>query len=276
MASASPDFPNPPVIELVLGIQFDPLKNITNGHLGCFWGQLSRGEWPTASDANRLSDQIEAFAAKTSWAPPAVGFQLLSQAGPQRLRIESHQKDRLIQVQDTRFVYNWVKQKGKYPRYVTIRGEFDDYYARFKSFVEAAELDLGELRPNQWEVTYVNHIPRGELWEHPSQWSNVLPGLLKEVSTFGNTEFESTSAEWRSVIPAKRGRLHITIRFQEMKRPDDEAEGVLVLHLTARGGVSEELDFEAGLELGHKTIVKAFLDITSPDAQMFWEKEKEE
>ncbi len=67
----------------------------------------------------------------------------------------------MIQVQNGRLHLNWLG-RGQYPRYATIRPEFDQALAAFTAFV--ADEDLGEIRANQREITYVNQIPKGPLW----------------------------------------------------------------------------------------------------------------
>jgi hypothetical protein len=68
-----------------------------------------------------------------------------------RTQIIRADDSRLIQVQDTRFIYNWKKaEAGVYPTYKTTRPEFNEAYIKFKKFVQ--EFDLGEIRENQWEV----------------------------------------------------------------------------------------------------------------------------
>jgi hypothetical protein len=39
-----PDYERPPVVETVLGVQFDPLPDLCNAHLGAFWGTLECDE----------------------------------------------------------------------------------------------------------------------------------------------------------------------------------------------------------------------------------------
>ena len=79
----------------------------------------------------------------------------------------------MIQIQNSRFAYNWKHHPGSekaYPGYEVLLPEFEDGLNKFTAF--AAEADLGRLDLNQWEVIYVNHIPKGDLWQ------TVLLGAL--------------------------------------------------------------------------------------------------
>lgn len=64
----------------------------------------------------------------------------------------------LLQVQQDRIIHNWRKQEGEliYPRYETLRERFKTEVDQFAAFLD--EENIGELRPNQCEVTYVNII----------------------------------------------------------------------------------------------------------------------
>src|SRR5438874_10933045 len=60
-------FKRPPVIETVLGVQFDPLPAMTNAHLGLFW-ELLGAEWPHVTDVMAIEQQFERFGEEQLWA----------------------------------------------------------------------------------------------------------------------------------------------------------------------------------------------------------------
>jgi uncharacterized protein (TIGR04255 family) len=217
------------------------------------------------NDAPRLPDQIERFGGPRSWGIPQMKLQFQSSPAPERVQFVRANGDRMIQLQDTRFVYNWIRQLEEYPRHPTIRREFDNHRKRFVEFCGRAS--LGPVHNNQWEVTYVNHVPAGDLWSNPTEWHRVVPGLLKPVTAFDATHVESLSGEWRSILPDDRGRLHISIQSREIK-----GTPTLVLHLTARGAVDEANSLDSGLDLGRETIVRVFTEITSKEAHEYWGK----
>jgi len=262
-------FTDPPVVEVVLGVQFEPL-GMTSGHMGWYWKEYLGDDWPEVEETNSLPDQIEKFGERRiHW--PKIGFQFTAGPTTNRLRIIHKNRDRMIQIQDTRFIYNWVKKNGTYPRYTTIRQEFVQHFAQFREFAD--KHGLAKLTPNQWEVTYVNHIPSGILWNVPADGAKVFPLLQKQPGSYGNTKFETMIGEWRSEIPPQRGRLHINLRYQEVKGSETSAVDVLVAHLTTRGPITEDQDFNIGLNLGHETIVKTFVDISSDFARKHWKED---
>ncbi len=157
----TPDFANPPIVEFVLGIQFAPLENFTTGHLGLFWERLGRNEWPIVGDEHPLEPQFELFD-RPRWSNPLkLQFKLQPGFQPGRFTLQNHDRDRMIQLQDTRLLLNWRKrttgQEDKYPSYKVLIRDFERHFAMLQQFV--AEHNLGELQLKQWEITYVDSFP---------------------------------------------------------------------------------------------------------------------
>src|SRR4051794_21592534 len=95
-----PEYANPPVVETVLGVQFDRLPKMKNGHLGAFWGGLSQREWPAIGDAPPLSNQFETFADSSRW-ERAVHVEF-TQDLSLRIQIKNADANRMIQIQNSR------------------------------------------------------------------------------------------------------------------------------------------------------------------------------
>jgi uncharacterized protein (TIGR04255 family) len=265
MEPNSSHFANPPVVEVVLGVQFAPLGSFTSGHAGWFWKDFLGEEWTRATDSPALPDQFETFE-RSRGAMPVFQVKLEARARPGRLQIANQGGDRLIQLQSTRFVYNWLKKERDYPSFAKVHAEFADYFQRFRTFADKAK--LGEVVPNQWEITYVDQILRGELWQSSSDWYRIFPGLLGPQPQIEGLGLESVGWEWHYEITPARGRLHVTIQ----PGTTDQQEPALLLQSTARGPVGREptLDLEAGLNLGHEVVIRAFLTMTSAEAQALW------
>src|SRR5206468_1644356 len=122
----------------------------------------------------------------------------------------------------------------------------------------------------QWEMIYVDHIPRGNLWQTPADWPNVLPGILGQVLGFEDSRFESLSGEWHFEIEPRKGRLHIAIQHG-LLGPGKNSE-ILLVQMTARGPVLDQpgWDFDAGFTVGHEAIIRAFTGMTAPKAHRAW------
>jgi uncharacterized protein (TIGR04255 family) len=186
---------------------------------------------------------------------------------PARVQISYGNDGRMIQVQPTRFHYNWNRVGGEYPRYRRVREEFDRYFAAFCGFV--ADAKLGEVVPNQWELTYIDRIPRGPLWDTAADWHEVLPGLFSARASASGVRLESFGGEWHFEIPPRRGRLHVSV---QLARVGDDPTPVLLLQSTARGPIGKEgvASLGEGLELGHRAALDTFVEITSDKAHKAW------
>ncbi|MBI1826616.1 MAG: TIGR04255 family protein [Planctomycetes bacterium] len=265
-----PWFDHPPIVETVLGVQFEPPTGLTNSHLSLYWSQV-RNEWATATDAPRLEPQFEVFSSEQMWA--AVGPTLMLTNDPsRRLQLRNRENSRMVQLQNSRFHYNWLDTPDtKYPRYEEcIKPEFKREWTRFREFLHSE--GLGEPKINQWEVTYVNHIPRsGRVpWHSPEEWASILPGLLGRTQEYAEAaRFESFGGQWHFEIPLQRGRLHVQLIHG--KPGDENAPEILRMDLTARGPVPDAPDpLSSGLDLGRETIVRMFVALTSPEAHKAW------
>jgi len=268
-----PSFERPPVVETVLGVQFKPLSRFGNAHLGAFWKHLG-GEWckllgkdwSQLSDAPTLEPRFERFEGTEAWAQLGSAFRLTGDPSA-RLQIRSATGDAMIQLQNGRLHYNWLgKGGGDYPRYKNVRPQFDELLRGFKGFVSSE--GLGELVPNQWEITYVNHMPKGSVWSTPSDWASVLVGLPGVWAEPSAVRLESFGGAWHFQIDPQRGRLHVEIRHT--RAGSAEGPEVLRLTLTARGPASDDRALGEGLNLGREAIVTTFQEITSARAHEYW------
>ena len=139
------------------------------------------------------------------------------------------------------------------------------------------EKGFGELQPSQWEVTYVNYIPRGTVWSTLEEWTTVFrswpcPAIVPE-----GKKLEGFGMHWHFEIDPQRGRLHVEVEHAYVGR--EEKKEVLVMKLTARGPVTKDKAIanavDEGLNLGHDVIVTSFEALTSPRAHEYWNRESD-
>lgn len=264
----TPDFLNPPIVELVLGVQFSPLTKLTSGHFGLFWKEFG-DEWMDPSDGPVLEDQFELFDQPRWSRPTGIQVRLEPIRLPGRFLLGDKSKDRLIQIQATRFHFNWRKRASFYPSYKSLISEFESRFAQFEACAD--KMGLGRIIPNQWELTYVDAFPRDEHWKTPSDWSKVLPGLFGDLfpSDELEVELEHRAAEWCYGLKSQMGRLHISARSG---RWGDNTDDALLLQMTARGPIGKGgVDtLRVGLDLGHKAAVGAFLKVVGKEVRERW------
>jgi len=259
-----PEFENPPVIEVVCGLMFDPLGGLLAPHLGLLW-QRFREEYPKCQEVPPLAPVVELFEGE-----PSIGLELSETPPLPRIWFTRADDVGIIQVQRDRFLHNWKKAKpgDAYPRYGTVFSLFKDKLAIFEQFI--SDEGLGPVRPRQYELTYVNHIPKGKLVSSLLNISVLFPDFSWRADA-GRFLACPDGLNWRTsfVLPEHRGRLHVAIRSGVRR---DDHETIILLELTARGmaGVPDREQMWAWFDMAHEWIVCAFTDLTSPRAHSAW------
>ncbi|CAN5812698.1 hypothetical protein BH23PLA1_BH23PLA1_24910 [soil metagenome] len=263
-----PKFSNPPLVETVLGVQFASIPGFTSGHCGWYWKKYLDSSWVKTSELPALPDQFEKFGHQ-DWRPPSIKLTASLAPHPSRLQIINSDDDQVIQIQKNRFIYNWRKRDSVYPSFDKLFPDFLSKFSGFRDFLEAA--GLGTPSPNQWEVSYVNHIPKGSLWETPGDWHLVLPGLYPLPLSLDDAKFESMTSEVHYEIIPKRGRLHISVHHGKVYDDNKNDREIIVLHLTARGPVlSDKSGWDTDMKIGHQVLVRTFARIASQRALEYW------
>lgn len=264
-------FDRPPVIEVVLGVQFARLSALGNPLLGKFWAELGNGDWPAVDEAPPIDPQYERFGNEREWGPAGKINLRLTQNTATRLRITNPGRTRMIQVQNGRLHYNWLKVGNEpYPRFGVVKQEFDASWSRFCEFIRGN--GLGEPVPDQWEATYINHMPKGSVWSSPSDWARLFRGV---PSLRGPVDFllpENFLTRFEFEIADRVGRLHVEISHGFSSDPSvPDREEVIRMALTARGPIKKDsMPLDAGLARGRQAIVEAFYNLTSDDAHKVW------
>jgi len=274
MSPNRPKFDKPPVIETVLSLQFAGLPGYSTAHAGRFWSRyLDRPsgtdkKWTKVLDAVRLEDQFERFGQEEVWAP-AIQMRLLPPTQSNRTQIVRADEERMIQIQDTRFILNWKKGVGPYPTFAVLLPEFRELLQMFGTF--SADEGLGALTFNQWEIIYVDQFRKGELWNSPRDWNKILSGFGVPVAPREHIDFgsELMSTDWRFNLVVNLGRMYISARQQRI--PPSEQE-VLNVTFTARGPVTPEQTWEQGFTVGHDSLNDTFIMISSEEAKASWQK----
>lgn len=270
MVRALPDYENPPVVEVVLGVQFEPLREFVGPYVGLFWQEL-REKLPELQEQPYLTPVVERFGVSEERSlrvefqtfPNSYRYWLLSDTGNQ-----------LIQVQQDRFHHNWrkVKEHDVYPRYETIREKFKSEVTGLQEFLKSE--GLGSIKPNQCEITYVNHVAPSENWGGHRELDKLVTVFRSDYSDdfLGLPEKVRLALSYLMTGKAGEplGRLHI--RAEPALQRGGERQQIYRLTLTARGepqgdgleGVSSFLD------LGRSWIVRGFTSVTTPEMHQEW------
>jgi uncharacterized protein (TIGR04255 family) len=257
-----PDYKKPPVTEVVCGIVFERIHALKAPHFGLFW-QRVHGDYPTCEHALPLG-----FPPKAT--EPTMELDL---ALP-RIWLISEKKNELIQLQTDRFYYNWRKmhEMEVYPRYQSIVDGFRTNFEIFENFLK--DEALGSPKPIECELTYINHIPKGEGWSAVADIHDLLPDLdwrsdkkrfLPKPHHLG----------WQATfhLPEDMGRLQVKLD-QALRKIDNLPLFVLEISARGLGADKSRKAIWDWFELAHTWIVCGFSDLTGTTIQKtIWERE---
>jgi uncharacterized protein (TIGR04255 family) len=268
-------FKSPPVVETALSVQFNSLAGFTTAHAGWFWkeyieklGDGPTNEWKQVVEAGRIPELSEKFGAEDVWTLPSIQFR--QGVMSPRIQIIRADGERMIQVQDNRFILNWQKRASAYPSYETLLPEFRNMLNAFESF--CSEAGFGKPVYNLWEVAYIDQVKKGTMWDSARNLNRIFPALTTppvSVHHAPPSDDETMSADWRFSLADRRGRLYVQVRQVRILPSNEEA---IQLTITARGPVSATQSWEQGLNFGHDALRESFLSITSAEAHEFWKK----
>jgi len=276
-----PEYDRPPVVEVVLSVQFSELRAYRTIHAGILWQQHFKNDFPKVSEQPELPPTFEIFGAQSPRG--SSGLSITQALGPPvpRLWFCNRTDTELVQFQADRFAHNWRKVglDQDYPRYEYIRSQFFKEFELVSTF--AAEYELGELRPNQCEVTYVNHIALedGEnILISPYQafrfFSDWRPSKDDEAATLPRNEDSRFSA--RFVMEDGRGNPVGRLLVAADPAVDRDLRPMYRLTLTARGApASTQPDaISAFFDMGRIAIVRGFTALTTAQMHRQWRRKR--
>lgn len=248
MQGQLPDYDRPPVVETILGAVFDPIERFEAPYYGLYWATI-RDRFPNAEVRP----------------PMTQGPTLEVSSGAPRIRcwFIDTTSSRLIQLQQDRFYYNWRKSPSvhatqDYPHYADLRPNFQSEWNHFVGFLGTQA--LSNPRVLSCEITYINHIERGNGWNDytdlPKIFACLAPGQSAILSAPKSLSFSGTFE-----IPKNGGEIQL--EFQPAIRQDDYQQ-ILQLNVTARGRMrSSSIDDMLGwFDSSQRSMLEAFDEFT--------------
>lgn len=266
-----PDFRNPPVVEVYLSVQFEPIAGFDATQLNACYSEFGK-VFPKARYQQPLGHELEVFG-PSSPMPRALQFQISPDVDV-RLALTSADGARMLQIQRDRFVHNWRRQGNKtdYPRYESIREAFEAHTRTF--FALIARAGLPDPIIDQCEISYINTIDvppdRGGFAGAHRIFSQLqVPNTrdsLPELEDMGLRARYIFRDDDRRVV----GRLHTLA--QPTYQAGRSTAAAFHFNLMARGHppaptIDGALAF---FDLGRRTIVRAFAALTTPEMHKVW------
>ena len=250
-------FKHPPINEVVIATYFKPPLDLRSEHVGLFWSQIKR-EFPVTQQQPPVGSEIPV--ANEVFPMPRYWFMADSGAS-------------LIQVQKNAFMFNWRRQDELYPRYHSIKPDFDKYYVRFSEFVRT-ETPSTEPSIDLCELTYVNTIQQCEYWQGPQDTVEVIPSFSFLVP--GERNWSSVGFNCNFGF-RNEGGLHVQVAIRSGTTVTSPNVPILVLELKASeqlGGVTKS-ETDQWFDRAHEAIMERFLKVTSESVQLrYWKREQ--
>ncbi len=256
-----PDFTDPPLDEVVLGVQFAPIPLFTSVDSRGVW-ELFKDEFPKVQEQPLLQQQFEIFGGANL--QPSFQFQVGAPPVGSRLWFVSDAENHLLQFQSDRFLTNWRKSPNPqpYPRFEGISETFKKNLVTLASLL-SSEFDY-VIDINQAEVTYINIIPVDD-FSHAAQWLSFWSGETLNV--------EGISTSFNEIIKDGNGKPYARLfhALQSVHTIDGKHKA-FNLSLTFRGkpssnDIASAMDF---LKAGREAIVMRFKHMTTDSAHNHW------
>lgn len=266
-----PSFSSPPVVEVVVGVAIKPLSRLTAAHAGALWRDVLAASFPTVEERQPYEPLMERFG-PSDIALGTFEVKLQFQATPPlpRLLFTDEKGEEAVQLQTNWLAANWrrVAPHDEYGRWPGRRKAFIESYTKVNDWLQRNE--IGELLPEQCEITYVNHVVADKGWENHSELGEIVT-LISDRSTEAGPEQMNVQASYiiTDSSGAPRGRVHL--HAQPLFRRDD-LRPMYSLTYTARGRPSNP-GLEGSLEIldvARDRLLEVFMSTTTSKMHEIW------
>jgi uncharacterized protein (TIGR04255 family) len=261
-----PHFRKPPIFEQAIAVVFERQKDFSIVDPGLFWREII-GDFPKCTAGAKLPNAVELFDRPESQAIISV---IPAAQLPRTVYLSAHGNE-LIQLQDDKFVFNWVRETedAEYPRFERTSERFWKFFELWARFSEGRHGSGPALK--QCELTNVNVIPVNDFGRDfedmyhafivdPFDWQ--VPGLVAE--TYVRQRVHRIVDDQGEPL----GRLHSTI--SPVYGPDGEK--AFQFELTARSTPTVK-SVEAATEFferAHMMINGAFIASVTKKIRNVW------
>ncbi|MBI5496545.1 MAG: TIGR04255 family protein [Deltaproteobacteria bacterium] len=247
MTTSASRYPHAPIVEVVCGVQFGPLR----------WRSIDFGR---LADTPAFAARFREYQDRAPMPPETAGIVLqLGEPVPDHRRVMYIEPgaNRLVQVQPDRFLANWrrVQPADKCPSFGPTFQFFKDALAAFSEY--AATAGRGAVTPTGYELTYINHVPL-----------DGDPMAPFELRLAGAESRVSGGALMLDVpFPQDAGVLHLNIQSPVQRLPDMAklAFFELTSKTSARGA-----DMDAWFNQAHAMANQVFDEVTTEDYKRKW------
>jgi len=250
----SPRYDNPPIVEVVCGIKFDPIESLKVPHFGTFWAKI-RTQFPHVEEhppIRRPGDKL-----KIAAVPPMP-----------RLWFQSEDRDELIQVQSTQFYFNWKREGQPRRDYASFDAIYSKFAELFSAFQTHVTFETGqEIKCTEVYLTYVNTIFYEDLEGFVDEPLDVLVDHTRKNS---RDRYLPSCTDYRIQSDYKFDDNSGTLSIVAASAVDDQTKKpCLRVELSTVNPLRESVDSEIGTRFreAHDWIVYGFSDVMNKKVQ---------
>jgi uncharacterized protein (TIGR04255 family) len=263
-----PAYDNPPAVETVMGFHFAQIAG---------WSPLHLGQLFSVFEADYPNGEMLAPVVDLSLASRGGALNFL-EAMTLRAAFSDKLKSQLVQVQQSFFLRNWrrVVDGQQYAHYSELKPRFTADWQGFTSFLK--QVGLGSPAVYRCEVTYVNHLVRGDIWNSYNDLAALLKPIAERAS--GSEQgrqyaFLPEAATVNLVAGYNLAQMAVSLQIQAqsaIRQP--EGTEVIQLTVTAQSKPDSESDqsLSDALDRCHDAVVLGFDDATTSKAHKLWGK----
>jgi uncharacterized protein (TIGR04255 family) len=249
-------FKNPPIVEVICGIQFDCSK-FNFAMVDRFYNKV-KDTYPTCAENMPLPFTYDKLSLS---APPAARNKPIFV----RYFFINESNTKLIQLQDGRLLFNWRKNEGADTTYPKFDAVYQEFLLHMKAFFEIVSDANAEFSQTQLELTYLDHI----LF---SDFDNKSWALPKIFTFFAKnplgTDIDDSNFSIQLPIENLSGHLQMVGR-SGIRNTDKKA--VFILETTVRGNTNKSvITIDSWFGKAHSAVYQAFNDSITEDAKKVW------
>jgi uncharacterized protein (TIGR04255 family) len=172
----------------------------------------------------------------------------------------------VLQVQTDYLALNWRRRgDAQYVKYDALRSHFLEVAGTLAQGIESFG---GRLAPVRAELTYINVLKPGPMWQHPREIQRLFNIKLPEIGDVDNLALNIATSirdqdKWI-------GRLHLSLATGYDWATQDHS---ISLNLTARSGEFQAHTLDEGfsfLDAAHDASNRAFRELLSGESREEW------
>lgn len=240
-------FTNSPLKEVVLAIELEN-TNFNSIDFGLYWQKI-RGRFPHLTD----KVPIDVYNSLDSELPPL-----------RRSLFLSPDKMNMVQIQDNFFSFNQsYSTQDQYPHFDKIFSRFCEEWETLQEWRQ--ETGGNPLVPSAYRLMYLNVIDEKYGWNNATDHYKIFNFVGNNWNdSLGETLLHDT----RLVIdlPNEKGLLYAEL---DQRSSEEDNSDFIIFNLNVETDKPSQ-PFKEWFQIAHEYVVKAFLYLTTQDAQQKW------